>query len=149
MNHPWTQWICYPARWKQGEVVVVVAELQSMYQCIWWVNKISHFNNSFQTPGTSHSFQKYQTFVSKIAQWQLFSQTMQQLLYCLRAFWIFLNPLQKINSKNISTYIYRVFLSTVTNRSSITDTTVRGLTQIGYFSCSIHQDIWYFVSNNP
>ena len=29
------------------------------------------------------------------------------------------------------------------------DTTVYSLTQFGYFSCSIHQDIWYFVSNNP
>ena len=36
---------------------------------------------------------------------------------------------------------YRVFLSTVTNKSSITDTTVESLTQFGYFSCSIHQVI--------
>ena len=42
-----------------------------------------------------------------------------------------------------------MFLSTVTNKSSITDTTVRSLTEFGYFSCSIHQDIWYFMSNNP
>ena len=37
--------------------------------------------------------------------------------------------------------LYRVFLSTVTNKSSITDTTVESLTQFGYFSCSIHQVI--------
>ena len=36
---------------------------------------------------------------------------------------------------------YRVFLSTVTNKSSITDTIVHSLTQFGYFSCSIHQVI--------
>ena len=44
---------------------------------------------------------------------------------------------------------YRVFISTVTNKLSITDTTVHSLAQFGYLSCSIHQDIWYFVSNNP
>ena len=46
-------------------------------------------------------------------------------------------------------YIYRVFLSTVTNKSSITDTIVHSLTQFGYFSCSIHQVIWYLTSENP
>ena len=42
-----------------------------------------------------------------------------------------------------------MFLSTVTNKSSITDTTVESLTQFGYFSCSIHQVIWYLTSENP
>ena len=45
--------------------------------------------------------------------------------------------------------MYRVFLSTVTNKLSITDTTVQSLTQFGYFSCSIHQVIWYLTSENP
>ena len=42
-----------------------------------------------------------------------------------------------------------MFLSTVTNKSSLTDTTVQSLTQFGYFSCSIHQVIWYLTSENP
>ena len=45
--------------------------------------------------------------------------------------------------------IYRVFLSTVTNKSSIIDTTVQSLTHFGLFLCTIHPDIWYFMSNNP
>ena len=42
-----------------------------------------------------------------------------------------------------------MFLLTVTNKSSVTDTTVHKHKQFGYFSCSIHQDIWYFLLNNP
>ena len=48
----------------------------------------------------------------------------------------------EVTKKKTSTQaMYRVFLSTVTNKSFITDTTVHSLTQFEYFSCSIHQDI--------
>ena len=70
--------------------------------------------------------------------------------YCLRSRPIYSNvgvsqlvsfTSAKVQALAASSDNYRVFLSTVTNKSSITDTTVESLTQFGYFSCSIHQVI--------
>ena len=139
-NRSWTTVYCIYLYLQHLIVFEFILLDSSLNETSWkWNNETSwkylkFYHNQAPPPHVSSSLLLMDTLETRIAGgWICLPVRLTRMSH--------LHNRQKVMIICTSIFKYRVFLSTVTNKSSITDTTVHSLEQFGYFSYSIHQDI--------